>query len=378
MRRQTIDFGIDLGVDHAVIAVVRGLDTEVVKNHHGQERTPCAVRVDGRGSFIVGQGASERLDDDPGNTFAEFGLRMGTNHEYRFERSGLTMRAEDLSAEVLKSLKMDVIERLGEDIAAAVITVPAAFDAPQTAATRRAAEKAGLAVSPLVLEPLAASLAFGAQALTEDVRWLTYDFGRNRFVVSLVELRDRQTEVLAHAGDHHLGGRLIDWAIVEELFAPELTKEHQLTDFRRGNPQWQGAMAKLRQEAEEARARLRTTDTTEAIITFVCLDDGGKPVGLEVLVSRADVERLMEPYVLRSVELAKGVLAEQRLGPGDIEKVCLIGDATLDPYLRDRLKDPTEGLGVRLDFSADPLTAIARGAAIFAGSWPLEEGASPG
>lgn len=372
MPRHTIDFGIDLGTTNSAIAVLRGMDTEVIRNHQGKEYTPSAVRLDKSGSLVVGESAKERLDEDPGNAFAEFKLQMGTNHEYRFERSGLTMGPEDLSAEVLKSLKMNAIERLGEEISAAVITVPAAFEAPQTAATRRAAEKAGLAVSPLVLEPVAASLAYGLQSDDDKVYWLIYDLGGGTFDASVVDMRDEHLQVVNHGGDNHLGGKLIDWEIVEKLFIPELTREYQLTDFHRGNPQWRGAMAKLKQEAEEAKIRLSRLGSTEAIIDFVCIDDRSQPARLEMEVSSAEVEKLMEPYVLRSINICKKVLADQRLEVGDVEKVCLVGGPTLSPYLRDRLKDPKEGLGIKLDFSQDPITVVARGAAHFAGTQVLD------
>ena len=131
MTRTTIDFGIDLGTTNSAIAVLNGTQVEVVRNNEGFEYTPSVVWIDKQGRLVVGQRAKQRLDADPDNAFSEFKLQMGRTQEYRFERSGRVMTPEELSAEVLKSLKADVKQRRGEDLQAAVITVPAAIELPQ-------------------------------------------------------------------------------------------------------------------------------------------------------------------------------------------------------------------------------------------------------
>jgi molecular chaperone DnaK len=150
MERGTIDFGIDLGTTNSAIAVLRGVSTEVIKNNQDTDITPSVVGIDKRGATQVGGAARNMLWADPDNAFAEFKRQMGADYEYVFKRSGMTRRPEALSAEVLKELRGNVRQRLGEDIDCAVITVPAAFELHQCDATRKAAELAGFVQSPLL------------------------------------------------------------------------------------------------------------------------------------------------------------------------------------------------------------------------------------
>lgn len=155
MSRQTIDFGIDLGTTNSSIAVFSGTATQVFMNHENLEYTPSAVWMDPSGNTVVGRRAKEQTEKDRENAFSEFKLQMGTTHEYVFARTGRKMRAEELSAGVLKDLRDTVRRRSGEEVTSAVVTVPAAFELPQCEATKRAAELAGFSVAPLLQEPVA-------------------------------------------------------------------------------------------------------------------------------------------------------------------------------------------------------------------------------
>lgn len=376
MSRSTIDFGIDLGTTNSTIAVLAGTDVQVFRNNEGFETTPSAVWLDKGGGLFVGHRARQRLEEDAENAAAEFKLQMGTSTEYRFARDGRTMRPEELSAEVLKSLKGDVAQRTGENVAAAVITVPAAFELPQCDATKRAAELAGFSVSPLLQEPVAAALAHGFQSESEKVFWLVYDLGGGTFDAAVIQVRDGTIRVVNHGGDNHLGGKLIDWEIVDSILAPAAMRDNQLTDFRRGNPKWRAAFAKLKQAAEQAKIRLSRDASAEILIDFLCADDRGQPARLELELRRSELEALAEPFVVRSLNICRKVLTEKRLSPADIERVLLVGGPTLMTYLRERVSDPAQGLGIPVDFSQDPLTVVARGAAIFAGTQRLEDNAS--
>ena len=168
---------------------------------------------------------------------------MGQDWRKPFKRSGNSMLPEEMSAEVLKSLKADVHTNKGEDLHAAVITVPAAFELPQCEATRRAAALAGLTVSPLLQEPVAAALAYGFQSASNKVFWLVYDFGGGTFDAAVIQVRDGVIQDVNHAGDNYLGGKNIDWDIVEKLLVPQLTADRRLSDFNRTNPQWRAAFA---------------------------------------------------------------------------------------------------------------------------------------
>jgi molecular chaperone DnaK len=370
----TIDFGIDLGTTNSSIArLLDGTRIEVFKNNLGHEITPSAVWIDGDGSLYVGIPAKARLETDRENAFCEFKLQMGTGHEYRFSGSGRVMRPENLSAEILKSLKADVRKRTGEDIQAAVITVPAAFEAPQVKATNEAARLAGFSISPLLQEPSAAAIAYGFQSASDKGFWLVYDFGGGTFDAAIVQVRDGVIEVINNGGDNHLGGKLIDWEIVEQLVVPALLKQHDLTDFRRGNPKWNAAFGKLKLKVEEAKIQVSERESAKIEWEYLCLDEQGQPVSFEYVLRKGEVERLAEPFILQSINICRKVLAEKNLRSGALEKVILVGGPTLMPYLRERLADSKEGLGVPLDFSKDPLTVVAQGAAIFAGGQRTQE-----
>lgn len=372
MTRTTIDHGIDLGTTNSSIALLKGAEVEVIKNNEGFEYTPSAVWIDKGNRVIVGRRAKERLEDDSENSACEFKLRMGTGEEWAFPRSGRRFTPAELSAEVLKSLKADVKQRTGEDIEAAVITVPAAFELPQCEATRKAAEMAGLSVAPLVQEPVAAALAYGFQSEKDKVFWMVYDFGGGTFDAAIIQIRDGIIEIVNHGGDNQLGGKLIDWEIVEQVLVPAVAKRYKLEDFRRGNPKWRAAMAKLKWHAEQAKIILSREEVAPITIDFLCLDAAGEKVSFDYELTRDEVALLAEPYVLRSMNICRRVLADKRLGVGNIEKVLLVGGPTFMPVLREMLADRNAGLGIPLAFNFDPLTVVARGAAIFAGTQRLE------
>ncbi|WP_049579993.1 Hsp70 family protein [Streptomyces sp. SBT349] len=373
MTRTTIDIGIDLGTTNSAVAVLHDVRAEVIKNNDGDETTPSAVWIDRRDRLYVGRAARDRAERDPENTCLEFKLRMGTAGQDKvFPASGRTLTPEQLSAEVLTSLRTDVTTRLDEEVRAAVITVPAAFGLGPCEATQRAARLAGLTFTRLLQEPAAAAHAYGFQATDENAMWLVYDFGGGTFDAAVIRLRDGEFSVVGHRGDNYLGGKLIDWRIVEELLIPAAARQvPELAGLARGDRRWLGAVSALKQAAETAKIRLSRTATADIFVELA--DDRGRRFEFDHELRREDVERLAEPFVTRSVNLCRTALEEFGVGPGDIEKTIMVGGPTAMPFLRERLADPREGLGIPLDFGHDPMTVVARGAAIFAGAQPLPE-----
>jgi molecular chaperone DnaK len=368
MARATIDFGIDLGTTNSSIAELRGTEVHVFKNNDNSESTSSAIWFDRQGRQVLGRMARQRFYEDEDNACIEFKLEMGKPFEKRFARCGRSLKPEEMSAEILKSLRGDVQQKTGEEIQAAVITVPAKFGLPACNATSEAARLAGFSFHALLQEPVAAALAYGFQCDDEKVYWLVYDFGGGTFDAALIHMRDGGFRVANHGGDDDLGGKLIDWAIVEQLLAPAVSRQCRLKDFRRGNPKWIQAFAKLKGAAEEAKIRCSREQAVPIFIEHLCTDDTGQPVEFEFELQRADVERLAEPFVLRTLNICKQVLTEHGLKPDHLQKVLLVGGPTLMPYLRERLEDAKNGLGRRLEFQKDPLTVVAQGAAIFAGT----------
>jgi len=382
MKRTTIDFGIDLGTTNSTIAVVDGIDAKPIPNKAGSVITPSAVWIDKRGNLYVGEEAKgHALKDDPENGDLEFKLRMGSREIKKFVRSGREMLPEELSAEVLKSLKMDVQTSMGEDVRAAVVTVPAAFELPQTAATNRAScgtsdeeVKAGLARIAgagfkqciLLLEPVAASLAYGFQSASDNVYWLVFDFGGGTFDCALMRVRDGLIQVVDHDGDNNLGGKLVDWDITTAKLIPAATAKYNLPDFKRGNAKWMKAIGTLKYAAEKAKIEVcRTRTPFEIYIEGLCEDADRKSVDFLYTLTPEDVIEVCKPYVERALNLCRKVLKRKRLTGKELSKVLMVGGSTLNPWMREAV---AQDLGAPLEFSIDPVTVVARGAAIFAGT----------
>jgi len=371
MERQTVDFGIDLGTTNSEIAVLEGTTPRVIRTNENAEYTPSAVSFDKRGRLKIGQEAKNQQTSDDETELSDirlkFKLSMGHPEPFEaFKVNGKQMTPEELSAEVLKKLRADVQRWNGEEITAAVISVPAAFELPQCSATNRAATLAGLSFSPLVQEPVAAALSYGFQTTSDRVFWMVYDFGGGTFDAAVLEVRDEQIQVVNHGGDNHLGGGLIDTAIVDQLLAPVVAKEFRLSSNDR---LWKVIRSKLRFHAESAKIRLSVEDKTDFDIASLFRRDGTS-TSFEYELKRSDVERLAEPLIERSINLCRSVLEEARLSSSNIEKLILVGGPTKASLFRDML---SQRLGIALEFRVDPLTVVACGAAVFAGTQIIPE-----
>lgn len=380
--RDTIDFGIDLGTTNSAIAVAEDGTVSVIKNNDGWDITPSAVWMPRAGTMHVGRIARERVEGDPDNAAAEFKLEMGLADARRnFAHAGTSLSPPQLSAEVLKSLRADAAHHCGDQPDAAVITVPAAFTLNQNKATTEAAVLAGFtAACPLVQEPTAAAFAYGFHDEGDRVYWMVFDFGGGTFDAAVVSKRDGDLRVLDHAGDPYLGGKLIDWAIVERVLAPAVSRDLGLRDFRRDNPAWRGNFARLKHVAEETKIQLSRRDQVE--ITTELFDVGRTGITFEYTFRRGELDVIAEPFYARAINLCRTALREASLTPDDIDRLLLVGGITLMPGLRAQLADPQHGLGIELDLRLDPTTVVARGAAIFASTIRRPQvpstGAAPG
>ncbi|HEU5081037.1 MAG TPA: Hsp70 family protein [Opitutaceae bacterium] len=365
MSRSTIDYGIDLGTTNSAVAVLSGTGTEIIKNNVDSDVTPSAVYINRSGNLWVGQSArskfaDERAEDD---VVLEFKRRMGTGFEYKFRASGRRLTPEDLSAEILKSLRADVSQKRGEDIFSAVVTVPAAFELHQCEATKRAAELAGLRSCVLLQEPVAAALAYGYQKFDSKAYWLVFDFGGGTFDAALIRADEAGMVVANHGGDNFLGGSDIDWAIVDLILAPRVMKEFGLSEFKRGDERFKYDFLRLKSAAETAKVEISRKQSTflEATLRRVA----GDTVTFETEVTREDIALAAQPIIAKAVSIARKVLSEKGLTPSAVEKLVFVGGPTLAPYFREAVKD---ALGIEFDLSVDPMTVVARGAAIFAGT----------
>ncbi|MFD1152242.1 Hsp70 family protein [Saccharothrix hoggarensis] len=367
----TIDFGIDLGTTNSAIARLVDGQVTVFKSIDQWDYTPSAVWINERRVVRVGTAARIEAMRDVDNVHMEFKLEMGLEGAVRrFPAAGVELTPSQLSAEVLKSLRADVTERLGAPPEAAVITVPAAFRLHQNNATSEAAALAGFRACPLLQEPTAAAFAYGFQHQTTEAYWMVFDFGGGTFDAAIVSTYEGELRVLDHAGDPHMGGKLIDWAIVERVLAPAAARELGLADFTRGNRRWATNFMKLKQAAEQAKIALSRQDEVDVSVDLQLADRREKQ--FDHVLRRDVVEALAEPFYARAVNLCRDALAKANLGAADIDRLLLVGGTTLAPSLRARLADPELGLGIALDHSQDPTTVVARGAAVFAGTLAME------
>lgn len=336
----------------------------MVRNGFREEITPSAVRIDRKGSIIVGKLAFNQRVDDKENTYTQFKRLMGSQQILNFPSSGRQMKPEELSAEVLKSLRQDVLrpEEMGEEVNACVITVPALFEIPQCDATRRAAELAGITCSPLLQEPIAAALAYGFQAEELDGFVLVYDLGGGTFDASLIRSVETRLRVIDHAGDNFLGGKDFD----EKLLDYCLRKLRSEFGLRQLDPSTdRKAFGKLLAEVENVKIQL---NNPSAYFSIMDLGRGLEDFEASFELTRSEYEALIEPLVRKTISICEQLLAANHLSAGSVSRIILVGGPTLTPYVRQSVEN---AIGVKPESKVDPMTIVASGAALFAASQRL-------
>jgi molecular chaperone DnaK len=364
MSGDTINAGIDLGTTNSSIAL--WLDDgriETVRNGAGSDSTPSIVCEDRHGSVRVGITAKNAMAAGEENVFLEFKQRMGRTTEFRLPASGRILRPEDLSAEVLKSLKADVRRERGIDLTASVITIPAAFGRSEIAATNLAGRLAGFDVTPLCLEPIAAALAYSHAGYDLAGYSIVFDMGGGTTDAAIVRRTEQDFELINHAGDTHLGGKLIDYAILDEIVAPAIRQQYGV-DLQRGdaNPAVRIAYARLKAAVESAKIGLSEHQQTELDVPNLFVDANGHGGDFYFTLSRSQVEAISEPLIAKAINMCKRALLEKRLAPGDVDRILLVGGPARMPLLQEMLEDLLEA---PLQRGIDPVTVVAQGAAVF-------------
>ncbi len=368
MSNTPLYVGIDLGTTNSAAAVFDGEAVSVVRNAQGASVTPSVVRIDKQGRATVGTRARRFIESDPANTAAEFKRLMGTGQAIPFPAANLARKPEELSAEVLKALRQDIADQLGVQIERAVISVPALFELPQSAATSEAARLAGFARVELLQEPIASALAAGWRSDSDGGgTWLVFDLGGGTFDASLLETRDGLLRVVGHDGDNYLGGRDFDWAITEHLAA-------QLSVVpRRNNPEHVSALRVLRLAAEDAKIELSRHDRTQLTLAQPLVIDG-KDVEVDLELTRATVESLCMPLVDRALDVCVRLMQTHGLAPGRLGRLVLVGGPTVMPMVRARV---SARLDAGIAEGHDPMTLVAQGAALYAATAGLDGRAAP-
>ena len=352
--------GIDLGTTNSAAAVFDGERIHVVRTAQGGVLTPSIIRIDGKGGVTVGARAARFLESDPRNTRSEFKRLMGTATPIEFAAAKVSKLPEELSAEILRSLRNDVRDQLGFLPEQAVISVPALFELPQSAATTKAALLAGFTRVELIQEPIASALAAGWTASEGTGFWLVYDLGGGTFDASLLETRDGLLRVVGHDGDNFLGGRDFDWAIVD--WALDEIGQAEGVPLSRSEPRHAPAIRKLKLAAEEAKIELTRSASAEISLPE-WLEVEGRMLEVQLTLDQPRLEALTAKLVQRSIDVCRRLLDAHGVKDGQLSRIVLVGGPTMMPWLRRAV-----GEALRAPFSEglDPMTLVAQGAAVYA------------
>ena len=346
--------GIDLGTTYSVAAIVEDGRARVIKNAEGENLTPSVFAETVHGHRLIGSVARTQAAANPEKTVISIKRHMGT--DYRVALNGRAYSPQEISAFILRKIKSDVENYLGEEVQRAVITVPAYFNDGQRQATKEAGMMAGLDVMRIINEPTAASLAYGLDR--EDIQTiLVWDLGGGTFDVAILELGKGVFEVKAVNGDTWLGGDDYDYRIVEHL-AGEFQEEYGI-DLRKNKV----AMIRFKEVAEKAKLDLTKKEVTRIKVPYIDAGVGG-PKHWETVLTRETIEELTNDLLYRMVEPTKQALADARLRPGDIDRVILVGGSTRMPSVRD-LVEKTFHKKPYIKINPDEVVGI--GAAVQAG-----------
>ncbi|MEO1241443.1 MAG: molecular chaperone DnaK [Pseudomonadota bacterium] len=371
--------GIDLGTTNSCVAVMEGKEPKVVENAEGARTTPSVVAFTDDGERLIGQPARRQAVTNPENTFfaikrligrpyddptaqkdkemVPYAIIKGDNGDAWVESRSEKFAPSQISAFILQKMKETAEAYLGQEVTQAVITVPAYFNDAQRQATKDAGKIAGLEVLRIINEPTAAALAYGLDKKTGSQKIAVYDLGGGTFDVSILEIGDGVFEVLSTNGDTFLGGEDFDLRIVDYL-ATEFKKDQGI-DLRSDKL----ALQRLKEEAEKAKKELSSTAQYEVNLPFITADASG-PKHLNMKLTRAKFESLVDDLVKRTVDPCKAALKDAGLSSGDIDEVILVGGMTRMPKVQDVVK---QFFGKEPHKGVNPDEVVALGAAIQAG-----------
>jgi molecular chaperone DnaK len=360
---KSINFGIDLGTTNSGIAKFDNGKVTIYKNPLGLKETLASVVAFRKDRILLGDKARELLKTDPFNVFAGFKRRMGTDQKYYVVNLDDNVTPIDLSSHVLKELKQFV--HSGEQVNAAVITIPASFDSMQSNATIKAGQLSGFKEVVLLQEPIAASLAyFNTQNIQEqEGYWLIYDLGGGTFDVALVQIKDGELKVADHEGNNFLGGTDFDQSIIDQILIPQLQKQFDLPDLAnalktRGG-EYESLYYELLYRTEEAKKELSFQNET-SINFLIKIKEEFNDVELQIL--RKDLEELLQPIVDQTIQQLKQIMQRNNLLAKDINEILLVGGSTYIPLVKQELR----ATGIPVNTKLDPTTAVAVGAAYYA------------
>ena len=353
--------GIDLGTTNSCVAVMEGGEAVVIPNAEGNRTTPSVVAFSKDGERMVGQVAKRQAITNPDRTIISIKREMGS--DYKVDVDGKKYTPQEISAMILQKLKADAEAYLGQTVTEAVITVPAYFTDAQRQATKDAGQIAGLEVKRIINEPTAAALAYGVDK-ESDQKIMVYDLGGGTFDVSIIEMGDGVTEVLATNGYTHLGGDDFDQRIIDWL-ADNFQKENGI-DLRQDKM----AAQRLKEAAEKAKIELSGVTSTAINLPFITADATG-PKHLDTTLTRAQFDALTADLVERTMGPVRKAMADAGLKPSDLGKVLLVGGSTRIPAVQEAVK---KEMGTEPFKGINPDECVSIGAAIQGGVLNKEVG----
>jgi len=375
MNKNKINRGIDLGTTNSAIAVMENGIAVIKKSTTQKDTMPSVVSVNRRRAIHVGDTAANELANQvlratktwdgryaATDIFKEFKRTMGTMKTYRSRNLKRDFTSEELSAEVIKALAMaaDV-----NDGGCVVISVPAKFDANQKTATVNAAQKAGFRHVELIQEPIAAAIAYGVITGQSNGYWLVFDLGGGTFDAALLRVEDGVQQVIDTEGDSFLGGKDIDCALVDQIFLPYVEEHYQVKKIMAAEPKRAMLRRAMKHYAEQAKILLSKQTSVEMLSDLGELgcDDAGKEIELDLTITRDTADPIMQPFFDAAISLCLQMLQRNSLEGSQLTKLILVGGPTYSPLLRQMI---AEKLTPNIDTSVDPMTAVAKGAALYA------------
>ena len=379
MARNKIDYGIDLGTTNSAICRMEKGEPVVIKTDVLKDTMPSCISVNKKGSIKAGDSAYNTMKQDKrratkswhkgaSNTYVEFKRTMATDTQYPCSNLHKSFSSEELSAEVLKALKSFVTD---EKFSSVVITVPAKFTVNQKTATMEAAKMAGFKHCELLQEPIAASMAYGVSSEEKDGLWMVFDFGGGTFDAALLKVEDGIMQVFDTEGDNYLGGKNLDYAIVDNIIIPYLQENYAIDGYLQDEEKKEVLRDAMKTYAEDAKNQLSFKDHEDIISNLGDLgeDEDGEEIELDLTLSQAQVFDVMRPYFQKAVDICKNLIQRNNLNGSQITKLILVGGPTHSPLIRQMLK---EQVTPNVDTSIDPMTAVATGAALYASTMDAE------
>lgn len=370
MARIKIDYGIDLGTTNSAISRMERGEATIIKTDTLKDTMPSCVFFNRKKVTQVGDSAVNNLSRDAlaafnkgsmeANGFLEFKRTMGTDKKYFSPNLERELSSEELSAEVLKTLRSFVTD---EEVPSAVITVPAAFKVNQIDATRRAAKLAGFSYSEVLQEPVAAALAYGLET-SNNGYWLVFDFGGGTFDTALLHVVDGIIKVIDTEGDSYLGGKNLDLAILEDTILPAIDENHKIASYYNDDAKLQALKNILKVHAERAKISLSFNEQHNILTDLGDLpeDDDGDEMELDITLTQQDMKRLLSPIFQKAIDLTKDLLNRNNITADKLTSIVLVGGPTYSPVLREMLSSQL----IKPDTSIDPMTVVSRGAALYA------------